>query len=86
MRFYRDNKGLEIDAIVETAAGRWIAVVVKLGHNRVDEGAHNLLAMREKLSSEASAECGALLVVVAAESTYTRPDGVIVTSIASLGP
>lgn len=86
VRFYRDNKGLEIDAIVETAAGRWIAVEVKLGHNRVDEGAHNLLAMREKLSSEASAECGALLVVVADSPTYTRPDGVIVTSIASLGP
>ena len=86
VRFYRDNKGLEIDAIVETAAGRWIAVEVKLGHNRVDEGVHNLLAMREKLSPEASAECGALLVVVADSPTYRRPDGVIVTSVASLGP
>jgi predicted AAA+ superfamily ATPase len=86
VRFYRDNKGLEIDAIVETAAGCWIAVEVKLGHHRVDEGARNLLAMREKLSPEASAKCGALLVVVADSPTYTRPDGVIVTSVASLGP
>jgi predicted AAA+ superfamily ATPase len=86
VRFYRDNKGLEIDAIVETAAGRWIAVEVKLGHNRVDEGAANLLALREKLSPEVNANCGALLVVVADTPTYTRPDGVVVTSIASLGP
>lgn len=86
VRFYRDNKGLEIDAIVETTAGRWIAVEVKLGHHGVDEGARNLLAMREKLSPEASAKCGALLVVVADSPTYTRPDGIIVTSIASLGP
>lgn len=86
VRFYRDNKGLEIDAIVETAAGRWIAVEVKLGHNRVDEGASNLLALREKLSPEANANCGALVVVVADSPTYTRPDGVVVTSIASLGP
>jgi uncharacterized protein len=86
VRFYRDNKGLEIDAIVETAAGRWIAVEVKLGHNRVDEGARNLLALREKLSPEVNASCGALVVVVADSPTYTRPDGVVVTSIASLGP
>lgn len=85
VRFYRDNKGLEIDAIVETIAGRWLGVEVKLGHNRVDEGATNLLALREKLSPEVNANCGALVVVVADSPTYTRPDGVVVTSIASLG-
>ena len=39
VRFYRDNKGLEIDAIVEAADGRWFAAEIKLGHNRVDENA-----------------------------------------------
>lgn len=72
--------------IVEAVDGRWIAVEVKLGHHRVDEGARNLLALREKLSAEANATCGALLVVVADSPTYTRPDGVVVTSVASLGP
>jgi uncharacterized protein len=86
VRFYRDNKGLEVDAIVEAADGRWIAVEVKLGHNRVDEGAANLLALRRKLSAEANAACGALLVVVADSPTYVRPDGVLVSSVASLGP
>ncbi|HET7177860.1 MAG TPA: DUF4143 domain-containing protein, partial [Solirubrobacterales bacterium] len=86
VRFYRDNKGLEVDAIVEAADGRWIAVEAKLGHHRVDEGARNLLALREKLSAEANAACGALLVVVADSPTSTRPHGVLVTSIASLGP
>jgi uncharacterized protein len=86
VRFYRDNKGLEIDAVVEAVDGRWVAVEVKLGHNRVDDGARSLLAMRKKLSPEANASCGALLVVVADSPTYTRPDGVVVTSVASLGP
>jgi predicted AAA+ superfamily ATPase len=86
VRFYRDNKGLEIDAIVEAVDGRWIAVEIKLGHHRVDEGARNLLALREKLSAEANAACGALLVVVADSPTYTRPDGILVSSVASLGP
>lgn len=86
VRFYRDNKGLEIDAIVETADGRWLAAEIKLGHHRVDEGARNLLALQKKLSPATNAACGALLVVVADSPTYTRPDGVLVTSIASLGP
>jgi len=86
VRFYRDNKGLEIDAIVEAADGRWIGIEVKLGHNRVDEGAANLLALREKLSTEANAACGALLVVVADSPTYVRPDGILVSSVAALGP
>lgn len=86
VRFYRDNKGLEIDAIIETADGRWLAAEIKLGHNRVDDGARNLLALQKKLSPATNAACGALLVVVADSPTYTRPDGVIVTSIASLGP
>lgn len=86
VRFYRDNKGLEVDAIVEARDGRWVGVEVKLGHNRVDEGAHNLLALRKKLSEEANEACGALVVLVADSPAYTRPDGVIVSSIASLGP
>ena len=86
VRFYRDNKGLEVDAIIEATDGRWIAAEVKLGHNRVPEGARNLLALREKLSPEANAACGALLVIVADSPTYTRPDGVLVTSLAALGP
>jgi predicted AAA+ superfamily ATPase len=86
VRFYRDNKGLEVDAIVEAADGRWIAVEVKLSHHRVDEGAANLLALRSKLAPEVNAMCGALVVVVADTPCYTREDGVVVTSIAALGP
>lgn len=86
VRFYRDNKGLEVDAIVESVDGRWIAIEIKLGHNRVDEGAKNLLSLRSRLTDSTNAACGALVVVVADSPTYTRPDGVIVTSIAALGP
>ena len=36
VRFYRDNKGLEVDAVVESRDGRWVGVEVKLGVHRVD--------------------------------------------------
>lgn len=86
VRFYRDNKGLEVDAVVEATNGRWGAFEIKLGHQRVDEGAQNLLALRAKLTDGVNADCGALVVVVADSPTYVRPDGVVVTSIAALGP
>jgi uncharacterized protein len=85
--FYRDNKGLEVDAIIEAPDGRWIAFEVKLGHHRVEEGVKNLLSLRKKLSDDANELCCGLVVVVASAMTYTRPeDGVIITSPVALGP
>ena len=86
VRFYRDNKGLEVDAVIEATDGRWIALEMKLGHHRVDEAAANLHALQGKLPDTVNAQCGALVVVTADTPTYTRPDGVIVTSLAALGP
>ncbi len=86
VRYYQDNKGLEVDAIVERRDGRWIGVEVKLGVSQLEAAASNLLAMLDKLDDETRTACGALLVVVADSPTYVRPDGVIVTSLASLGP
>lgn len=83
---YRDNKGLEVDAIVERPDGRWIGVEVKLGAARIDEGARNLLALREKLAPLAQERCAGLVVVAADTPSYRRPDGVQVASLASLGP
>ena len=41
---YRDNTGLEVDAIVETAAGAWMGVEIKLGgEGPIEEGVRNLL-------------------------------------------
>jgi len=39
-----------------------------------------------RLASDAQERCRGLVVVVADSPTYRRPDGVIVTSIAALGP
>jgi predicted AAA+ superfamily ATPase len=85
VRFYRDNKGLEVDAVVEAGDGRWIAVEVKLGQYRIEEAARNLLALRGKVADDVVRRCGALVVVGADTPTYTRPDGVVVTSLAALG-
>ena len=66
--------------------GLWLGFEMKLGSSRIDEGASNLLAMRGKLAADAQERCRGLVVVVADSPTYRRPDGVIVTSIAAIGP
>ena len=42
MHYYRDDNGLEADAVIEDASGRWGAFEVKLGENQADEAAQNL--------------------------------------------
>lgn len=83
---YRDNTGLEVDAIVQAADGRWAAFEIKLGPGRVDEGARNLLKFAGRVDQ---ASCGApssLGVIVATGYGYQRPDGVGVVPVTALGP
>src|SRR5690606_31271080 len=88
VRQYRDNTGLEIDAIVETAAGAWGAFEVKLGQAQVDEAAANLRKFAQRVDTSL---CGrpatlAVLVGVGTGYGYVRPDGIAVIPIGALGP
>jgi predicted AAA+ superfamily ATPase len=84
---YRDETGLEVDAIVELADGRWAAVEVKLGGARaVDSAAASLAALAAKVSDASRAQLSALVVLTAGATSYTRPDGVHVVSLGHLGP
>ncbi|WP_206610418.1 ATP-binding protein [Actinomyces wuliandei] len=79
---YRDTKGRdEIDAVVEGADGQWLAVEVKLGEGRVEEGAANLLRVTAKMTSP-PLMC---LVVVPTGVAHVRPDGVGVLPLTVLG-
>ncbi|MEE6147996.1 DUF4143 domain-containing protein [Olsenella sp. YH-ols2223] len=89
MHYYRDDNGLEADAVIEDASGRWGAFEVKLGENRADEAAQNLLRIREKLARNSLArtrEPEFLAVLVGlGERSYQRADGVYVIPVGCLG-
>jgi predicted AAA+ superfamily ATPase len=83
---YRDNTGLEVDAIIERPGGSYGAFEIKLGAHRVEEGANTLLRFKKKMI-EASVEAPAFLAVLIGGGTaYMREDGVYVVPINSLGP
>jgi len=80
---YSDNKGTEADAIIELADGRWAAIEVKLGAAAIDQGARSLIRLATQITGPAPTF---LAVITGTGVGYTRPDGVHVLPIGTLGP
>lgn len=86
VQHYRDNNGLEVDAIVQLFDGRWGAFEIKLGAGMVDEGAASLLEFARIVDVD---KCGrpAFLAVISGKGFgYMRADGVGVVPIGALAP
>jgi len=88
VRHYRDNTGLEIDAILSTADARWCACEIKLSSapHIVDAAAAQLLKFAARVDTSRCGEPSALLVITAGGYGYKRPDGVTVVPVCTLGP
>ncbi len=85
---YRDANGMESDAIVEMEDGTWGAFEIKLGANKMDEAAENLLKFRRKMEKHGADRMPSVLCVICglSEYAYRREDGVYVVPITMLGP
>lgn len=74
---YRDEQGLEIDAIVDLPDGRWAAFEIKLGgQTGVEAAARNLHKFAAKVSPARAERLAGLNVITAENASITRPDGV----------
>jgi len=83
---YRDNTGLEVDAIVDAGPGRWAAFEIKLGVSRIDDAARSLLKFASRIDTSRCGEPATLGVIVDRGFGYVRPDGVSVIPLGALGP
>ena len=84
---YRDETGLEVDAVVELPDGTWSAFEVKLGGaDAIDKAAASLRALSTKVDDQTQARLGTLNVLTAGNVSYPRSDGVNVVSLGHLGP
>jgi predicted AAA+ superfamily ATPase len=83
---YRDSGGLEVDAIVETGDGRWMAFEVKLGHGQIDDAVASLNRFAARVDTARCGSPAVLGVIVATGYGYLREDGVAVVPIGALGP
>jgi len=81
---YRDNTELEVDCILKLDDGRWAAVEVKVGGNKIDEAAANLLKLRDRIDTDHMKEPSFLMVVYGGNFAYRRADSVYVVPIGCL--
>ena len=88
VRHYRDNAGLECDAIIHLEDGRWGAIEIKLGgDDLVEAGAQSLKNLRNKIVEKSDEKAPSfLMVLTAVGGAYRREDGVLVAPINMLKP
>ena len=83
---YRDNNGLEVDAIVQLTDGRWAAFEIKLGAGWVDEGAASLKKFADVIDIQKCGEPTTLAIITGTGFGYERDDGIGVIPIGALAP
>ena len=85
---YRDNAGLECDAVIHLEDGRWGAVEIKLGgDDLIEAGANSLKLLKSKIEEKSDEKSPSFLMVLTATgSAYRREDGVYVAPINLLKP
>ena len=84
--FYRDNAGLEADAVVVLRDGRWGLVEIKLNQSQADAASDSLRRVANKVDQTIMGAPSFLLVVTADGYAYRRNDGVYVVPIGCLKP
>jgi len=83
---YREQDGLEVDAIVEAADGRWAAFEIKLGERRIAEGAKSLRRLAERARGSGHEPPAALAVITLNGYGFTDGNEVGIIPIGALGP
>lgn len=83
---YRDKSGLECDSVIHLKNGSYGLVEIKLGGDKlIEEGAANLLKLKERIDSEKMNDPAFMMVLCGvAPFAYKRNDGVMVVPIGCL--
>lgn len=85
---YRDNAGLECDAVLHLDDGRWAAIEIKLGgEEHIEAGAQSLKTLKNKIIEKSEERAPSfLMVLTGVGGAYKRSDGVYVAPINLLKP
>lgn len=91
LSYYHDRYGLEADAVLHLADGRYALIEFKLGSAEIEEGARHLLEIRKlvKTYNEKEKQCplrepDLLMVITGGNVAYTREDGVKIVPLGCL--
>lgn len=82
--YYHDRYDLEVDCVLVLDDGRYALIEFKLGNREIDDGAKNLIKLRELLIEDGIRPPTFLAVIYGGEVAYTRDDGVKILPIGCL--
>ena len=82
---YQDYAGNEMDAVIEMPDGNWCGIEIKLGANKIEEAASNLIRIRDEINKDGGRAPSALIVICGlSNAAYQRQDGVFVVPLTAL--
>lgn len=82
VKHYRDSSGLECDTIIHFDNGKWAAVEIKLGGEKlIEEGAKNLEKLKNVVEND---NLIFRMILTATGAAYRRKDGIYVVPITCL--
>lgn len=89
VRYYRDDSGVEADAIVQLADGRWAAFEFKVSEDKVEKGVASLQRMRRKVCENPRSQTRPpeFMAVITGVGEYAREvaEGIVAVPIRLLG-
>lgn len=89
VRYYRDDSGVEADAIVQLADGRWAAFEFKVSEDKVEKGVASLERMRRKVCENPRSQMRPpeFMAVITGVGEYAREvaEGIVVVPLRLLG-
>lgn len=89
VRYYRDDSGVEADAIVQLADGRWAAFEFKVSEDKVEKGVASLERIRRKVCENPRSQTRPpeFMAVITGVGEYAREvaEGIVAVPIRLLG-
>lgn len=89
LRYYRDDSGLEADAVIQLTDGNWAAFEIKTSEDKVPNGVESLRRMRTKLlkNPQTQTRPPKFMAVITGNGEFAREveDGIYVIPIRTLG-
>ena len=86
VKHYRDNAGLECDAVIHLPDGRWGAVEIKLGGEEgIRHGIRTLNTLKRKIEGKSDEPSPSFMMILTAVGpSYRREDGIYIVPIGKL--
>jgi len=81
---YRDKSGLEVDAIVHLADGRWGAVEIKMGASEIEDATDNLLKLEKSIDIEKMNRPSFMMVLTGTEYAFQMKNGIWIVPLGCL--